>query len=65
MPTTIVRNERIRKGHCILAAKDGRVIYFGSLREGFKRLEDNESVMQLSPEDFDGIAAEEELRRMD
>jgi len=65
MATTIVRNKAIRKGHCILAAEDGRLIYSGSLREGFKRLEDNESVMQLSPEDFDRIATEEIMQRFD
>jgi cold shock CspA family protein len=64
MPTTLVRNKHIRKGYCFITAEDGQFIYSGPLREGFKRLEDNESEMQLSPEDFDRIAAEEVLKRM-
>ena len=65
MATTLVRNKHIRKGNCLLAAKDGRLIYSGPLREGFKRLDNSNSEMQVSPEDFDRIATEEVLKRMD
>jgi len=64
MPTTIVRNKHIKKGRCIITAKDGRFIYSGPLYEGFKRLEDNESEVQLNPADFDSIAADEMRNRM-
>ena len=64
MATTIVRNKHIRKGHCILTTEDGSFLYAGPLREGFKRLEDNESRVELSPEDFDRIAADEALKRL-